>query len=99
MMKGRYSNMEDGILLQITDYLLKLRMGTPPLGYIGNNLGENHEQRKIYPWNGSSLRNNTKQNQGQIMANFKRGRGDNMGVAGSLNDDGYNCTSKIILAK
>ena len=42
-------------------------MGTHKLGYIGNNVGENHDQRKIYPWNGSSLRNNTKQNQGQIM--------------------------------
>ena len=62
-------------------------MGTCYFGYIGNNVGDNHDQRKIYPWNGSSLRNNTKQNQGQIMANFKRGRGDNMGVAGSLNDD------------
>ena len=46
-----------------------------------------NQKRKIYPWNGSGLRNNTKQNQGKIMANFKRGRGDNMGVAGSLNDN------------
>ena len=28
-----------------------------------------------------------KNNRGEIMANFKRGRGDNMGVAGSLNDN------------
>jgi gliding motility-associated lipoprotein GldJ len=33
------------------------------------------------------LRNGSKNNQGEIMANFKRGRGDNMGVAGSLNDN------------
>ena len=32
-------------------------------------------------------RNASSKNQGEIMANFKRGRGDNMGVAGSLNDN------------
>jgi gliding motility-associated lipoprotein GldJ len=48
---------------------------------------ENTDERKIYPWNGSSLRNASVNNQGELMANFKRGRGDNMGVAGSLNDN------------
>ena len=52
---------------QITDSQLKLNGNTLPFRIYSNNLGENHEQRKIYPWNGSSLRNNTKQNQGQIM--------------------------------
>jgi gliding motility-associated lipoprotein GldJ len=33
------------------------------------------------------LRNGSVNNQGELMANFKRGRGDNMGVAGSLNDN------------
>ena len=33
-----------------------------------------------------STRSNSRKTQGQIMANFKRGRGDNMGVAGNLND-------------
>ena len=85
--EGRYSNLEDGILLPNYRLPTEAEWEHAALGYIGNNVGENHEQRKIYPWNGSSLRNNTKKNQGQIMANFKRGRGDNMGVAGSLNDD------------
>ena len=48
---------------------------------------ENINERKLYPWNGSSLRNGDSKNQGKIMANFKRGRGDNMGVAGNLNDN------------
>ena len=85
--EGRYTNMEDGLLLPNYRLPTEAEWEHAALGYIGNNIGDNHEQRKIYPWNGSSLRNNTKQNQGQIMANFKRGRGDNMGVAGSLNDD------------
>ena len=48
---------------------------------------ENISERKIYPWNGASLRNSSNKNQGEIMANFKRGRGDNMGVSGNLNDN------------
>lgn len=44
--------------------------------------------RKIYPWSGSSVRYGRRnQWQGKIQANFKRGRGDNMGVAGALNDN------------
>ena len=70
-----------------------------PLGYIGNNVGENHEQRKIYPWNGSSLRNNTKKSRSNNEIRFKRGRGDNMGVAGSLNDDADITNRKILLFK
>ena len=85
--EGRYTNMEDGLLLPNYRLPTEAEWEHAALGYIGNDVGENHEQRKIYPWNGSSLRNSTRQNQGQIMANFKRGRGDNMGVAGSLNDD------------
>ena len=85
--EGRYTNMEDGLLLPNYRLPTEAEWEHAALGYIGNNIGENHEDRKIYPWNGSGLRNDTKKNQGQIMANFKRGRGDNMGVAGSLNDD------------
>jgi gliding motility-associated lipoprotein GldJ len=41
---------------------------------------------KIYPWNGAQVRNLSKKQQGQMQANFVRGRGDLMGTAGSLND-------------
>jgi len=85
--EGRWVKMEDGILLPNYRLPTEAEWEHAALGYIGNNIGENHEERKIYPWNGSGLRNGTKKNQGTIMANFKRGRGDNMGVAGSLNDE------------
>ena len=44
------------------------------LGYVGNTIDqeENTNERKLYPWNGSSLRNDNKKNQGELMANFKR---------------------------
>jgi gliding motility-associated lipoprotein GldJ len=44
-------------------------------------------QRRLYPWTGHYVRNDQPQYIGQMMANFKRGRGDNMGVAGYLNDN------------
>ncbi|MCO5248099.1 MAG: SUMF1/EgtB/PvdO family nonheme iron enzyme [Chitinophagales bacterium] len=43
--------------------------------------------RRIYPWNGQTVRyQKHNRNQGMILANFMRGRGDYMGVAGALND-------------
>ena len=45
-------------------------------------------ERRIYPWDGHNVRNSSQKNRGEMMANFVRGRGDYMGVAGSLNDNG-----------
>jgi gliding motility-associated lipoprotein GldJ len=47
---------------------------------------ENHSHRRIYPWDGHSLRNPYGDEMGTFMANFKRGRGDYAGIAGKLND-------------
>jgi len=85
--KTRRPRMEDGILLP--DYRLptEAEWEFAALGYVGNTQEENTDERKIYPWSGTSLRNGHPRNQGEIMANFKRARGDNMGVAGNLNDN------------
>ncbi|MGB1185045.1 MAG: SUMF1/EgtB/PvdO family nonheme iron enzyme, partial [Schleiferiaceae bacterium] len=40
-----------------------------------------------YTWNGNATRNPDAQERGEILANFKRGRGDNMGTSGWLNDE------------
>jgi formylglycine-generating enzyme required for sulfatase activity len=40
----------------------------------------------MYPWNGTYVREDAKKNKGRMLANFTRGRGDLMGVAGALND-------------
>ena len=85
--KFRKVKMEDGILLPKYRLPTEAEWEFAALGYVGNTNEENVSDRKIYPWNGSSLRNSNKNNQGEIMANFKRGRGDNMGVAGNLNDN------------
>ena len=85
--KTRIIQMEDGLLLPNYRLPTEAEWEFAALGYVGNTQEENTNERKIYPWNGASLRNGDARNQGEIMANFKRGRGDNMGVAGSLNDN------------
>lgn len=49
-------------------------------------LDENQTHRRLYPWDGHSLRNPYGKDMGYFMANFKRGKGDYAGIAGKLND-------------
>ncbi len=49
-------------------------------------LDENQTHKRLYPWDGHSLRNPYGKKMGTFMANFKRGRGDYAGIAGKLND-------------
>ena len=56
------------------------------VGLVGNTSNEIVSERKVYPWNGDGLRTDNKRYMGSFMANFKRGPGDYMGVAGNLND-------------
>ena len=58
------------------------------LGLVNNTEAENIDERRLYPWDGDGVRNASSKNQGEIVANFKRGRGDNMGIASKLNDQG-----------
>jgi gliding motility-associated lipoprotein GldJ len=85
--KNRIINRSDGLLLPNYRLPTEAEWEFAALGYVGNTQEENTNERKLYPWNGSSLRNSNPKNQGEIMANFKRGRGDNMGIAGNLNDN------------
>ena len=57
------------------------------LGLVGNTEDELLTNRKLYPWNGTYLRDDNKKTRGRMMANFTRGRGDLMGMAGALNDN------------
>lgn len=49
-------------------------------------LDEKDFYKRIYPWDGTSLRNPHSKKKGYFFANFKRGRGDYSGVARSKND-------------
>ncbi len=84
----RKVRMEDGILLPRYRLPTEAEWEFAALGLIGNTLYERVIERRIYPWNGHITRNDNYKYLGQFAANFKRGRGDMMGVAGSLNDKG-----------
>nr|WP_311949525.1 SUMF1/EgtB/PvdO family nonheme iron enzyme [Mucilaginibacter terrae] len=82
----RTVRMEDGILKPSFRLPSEAEWEYAAMGLAGNTQYENIEDGKIYPWNGMGVRSPKKRTRGMIMANFKRGAGDNMGVAGSLND-------------
>ncbi|MCC3153461.1 gliding motility lipoprotein GldJ [Hymenobacter sp. BT770] len=62
------------------EYAAQALIGTQETG------NENQEEKRIYPWDGKTTRNAYGKKMGQFLANFKRGRGDYAGIAGSLND-------------
>jgi formylglycine-generating enzyme required for sulfatase activity len=78
--------MEDGILKAQYRLPSEAEWEYAALALAGNTQFENIEDGKIYPWNGMGVRSAKKRTRGMILANFKRGPGDNMGVGGSLND-------------
>jgi formylglycine-generating enzyme len=77
---------EDGILLPRYRLPTEAEWEYAALGLVGNTMGERIVERRIYPWNGAGLRTDDKKYYGSFVANFKRGSGDYMGVAGNLND-------------
>lgn len=83
----RNVRMEDGILLPKYRLPTEAEWEFAAFGLIGNSVGERVVERRLYPWNGHAVRNPDEAYIGMMLANFKRGRGDNMGVAGHLNDN------------
>ena len=83
----RNVKIEDGILLPEYRLPTEAEWEYAALGLIGNSYGELIVERKFYPWNGHGVRNADDEYLGQMLANFRRGRGDMMGVAGQLNDN------------
>lgn len=84
----RIVRMEDGILLPRYRLPTEAEWEFAATGLIGNlqEGAENITDRRLYPWDGHWVRQDEAQFTGQIRANFVRGRGDYMGVAGQLND-------------
>ncbi|MDX9929941.1 MAG: SUMF1/EgtB/PvdO family nonheme iron enzyme [Bacteroidales bacterium] len=84
----RLVGLEDGILLPSYRLPTEAEWEFAAYSLVGNTVEERMYERRMYPWNGRNVRNSKPRYLGQMMANFIRGRGDLMGVAGSLNDNG-----------
>jgi len=84
----RNVRLEDGILKQPYRLPTEAEWEYAALGLIGNTEYENISNNKIYPWDGLGISSAKSKTRGLILANFKRTKGDYMGVGGSLNDKG-----------
>lgn len=86
----RIVRMEDGILLPSYRLPTEAEWEFAYYGLVGSMTNPEDpgviENRRTYPWTGHWVRQDNQEFQGDIRANFVRGRGDYMGAAGALND-------------
>jgi len=92
--EGRHVVMEDGILLPKYRLPTEAEWEFSALALIGNREFNTIKGRKKFPWNGKSAKSQDKKTKGDLLANFKAGRGDYQGIAGWSND-GADITNQV----
>jgi formylglycine-generating enzyme len=85
---SRIYTIEDGVLLPKYRLPSEAEWEFAAFALRGNTSEELVWERRVYPWNGHNVRNDEVKNLGEMRANFVRGNGDMMGIAGNLNDGG-----------
>lgn len=89
----RRVRLEDGILLPAYRLPTEAEWEYASLSLPGNQATSKDElitDRRIYPWNGNTVRYQKRNKyQGKMLANFKRSGGDYGGMAGALNDKAF----------
>ena len=93
--EARDVRIEDGILLPEYRLPTEVEWEYAAYGLIGNTIGERIYERKLYPWNGHTVRTDLPKAMGDMVANTRRSTGDYMGIAGNLND-GAAITAPVI---
>lgn len=83
----RKVRMSDGVILPRYRLPTEAEWEFAAYGLIGNTVDERIIEKRVYPWDGHWVRNPQENFQGDMLANFVRGRGDYMGVSGHLNDN------------
>jgi len=83
----RKATMSDGILFADFRLPTEAEFEFASLALRADRNGFVHEGR-AFPWSGGEVRNTDRRNQGRMMANFVRGRGDMMGTSGNLTGGG-----------
>jgi len=83
---GRHVKTSDGILAQRFRLPTEAEWEYAAKAEIENREYNTIRGRKKYTWNGRYTRNNSRKSSGQLLANFKQGKGDYSGLAGWSND-------------